>query len=138
MVSCCNDSFSTMLPTLSLSASTWKVTCSMLESLIAGRTEYWQACNTTLASGALSKTGEPLGNVQMLNILTVQILRRSSRLAGIYCNGTFDTFVCWPHSSPGNVSVSCPSYLPWIREGNLTTKSTDVWGQGFINNYSIT
>lgn len=28
-------------------------------------------------------------------------------------------FVCWPHSSPGNVSVPCPAYLPWIGEGNV-------------------
>lgn len=28
-------------------------------------------------------------------------------------------FLCWPHSSPGNVSVPCPSYLPWINEGNI-------------------
>ncbi|XP_057681513.1 glucagon-like peptide 2 receptor [Corythoichthys intestinalis] len=33
---------------------------------------------------------------------------------GIYCKGTFDTFVCWPDSPPGNVSVPCPPYLPWI------------------------
>lgn len=38
--------------------------------------------------------------------------------AGIFCNGTFDQYVCWPHSSPGNISVPCPSYLPWWREGN--------------------
>uniref|UniRef100_A0A665WX94 Glucagon like peptide 2 receptor n=1 Tax=Echeneis naucrates TaxID=173247 RepID=A0A665WX94_ECHNA len=50
------------------------------------RTEYWETCNRTLTEDALSKTG------------------------------TFDTFVCWPHSSPGNVSVPCPSYLPWISE----------------------
>uniref|UniRef100_A0A3Q1H5K3 Uncharacterized protein n=1 Tax=Anabas testudineus TaxID=64144 RepID=A0A3Q1H5K3_ANATE len=30
-----------------------------------------------------------------------------------YCRGLFDMFVCWPHSPPGNVSVPCPSYLPW-------------------------
>lgn len=36
---------------------------------------------------------------------------------GVFCNGTFDKFVCWPHSLPGNVSVSCPSYLPWISSG---------------------
>ncbi|XP_025776097.1 glucagon-like peptide 2 receptor [Puma concolor] len=35
---------------------------------------------------------------------------------GIFCNGTFDRYVCWPHSSPGNVSVPCPSYLPWWHE----------------------
>lgn len=27
-------------------------------------------------------------------------------------------FVCWPPSSPGNVSVPCPPYLPWISGGN--------------------
>lgn len=37
---------------------------------------------------------------------------------GTFCNGTFDRYVCWPHSSPGNVSVPCPSYLPWWREGS--------------------
>lgn len=36
--------------------------------------------------------------------------------SGIFCNGTFDKYVCWPHSSPGNVSVPCPSYLPWWSE----------------------
>ncbi|XP_021511685.2 glucagon-like peptide 2 receptor [Meriones unguiculatus] len=36
--------------------------------------------------------------------------------SGIFCNGTFDRYVCWPHSSPGNVSVPCPSYLPWWNE----------------------
>lgn len=36
--------------------------------------------------------------------------------SGIFCNGTFDQFVCWPHSSPGNVSVPCPSFLPWWSE----------------------
>uniref|UniRef100_A0A7N8X133 Glucagon like peptide 2 receptor n=1 Tax=Mastacembelus armatus TaxID=205130 RepID=A0A7N8X133_9TELE len=65
------------------------VTASVLENLIAKRTEYWENCSRTLATGAPSKTGN-------------------------YCRGTFDTFVCWPHSSPGNVSVPCPSYLPWI------------------------
>ncbi|XP_068423047.1 glucagon-like peptide 2 receptor [Clinocottus analis] len=65
-----------------------QVTGSVLESLITKRTEYWEQCNRTLAT----------------------------RAAGIYCKGTFDMFLCWPHSSPGNVSVPCPSYLPWISE----------------------
>lgn len=62
--------------------------------------------------------------------------------SGIFCNGTFDRYVCWPHSSPGNVSVPCPSYLPWWREENagrayrhclargtwqLLKNSTDIW-----------
>uniref|UniRef100_A0A8C9Y6D4 Glucagon-like peptide 2 receptor n=1 Tax=Sander lucioperca TaxID=283035 RepID=A0A8C9Y6D4_SANLU len=68
---------------------------SVLEGLIAKRTEYWENCNRTLATGALSETE-------------------------IYCKGTFDMFVCWPHSSPGNVTVPCPSYLPWISKGNVT------------------
>ncbi|KAK5881743.1 hypothetical protein CesoFtcFv8_022505 [Champsocephalus esox] len=69
-----------------------QVTGSVLESLIAQRNEYWEICNRTLTTSAPSE-------------------------AGTYCKGTFDTFVCWPHSSPGNVSVPCPSYLPWISEG---------------------
>ncbi|KAG9467485.1 hypothetical protein GDO78_014861, partial [Eleutherodactylus coqui] len=59
----------------------------------------------------------------------------------VYCNGTFDRFVCWPFSYPGNVSVPCPWYLP-IQEGHtgythrscteqgvwLTKEnSTDIW-----------
>ncbi|XP_061823146.1 glucagon-like peptide 2 receptor isoform X1 [Nerophis lumbriciformis] len=69
--------------------SNHQITCSVLENLIAKRTDYWEACNRTLTSSTLPKTG-------------------------IYCRGTFDTFVCWPHSRPGNVSVPCPPYLPWI------------------------
>nr|XP_057917249.1 glucagon-like peptide 2 receptor isoform X1 [Doryrhamphus excisus] len=70
-----------------------QITCSMLQNLIAKRTDYWEACNTTLTSSTLPTTG-------------------------IYCRGTFDTFVCWPHSRPGNVSVPCPAYLPWINKDN--------------------
>ncbi|XP_006863485.1 PREDICTED: glucagon-like peptide 2 receptor [Chrysochloris asiatica] len=44
-----------------------------------------------------------------------ELLKKPS---GIFCNGTFDKYVCWPHSSPGNVSVSCPTYLPWWRKEN--------------------
>ncbi|XP_077595078.1 glucagon-like peptide 2 receptor [Stigmatopora nigra] len=65
-----------------------QMTCSVLESLISKRTEYWEVCNRSLTSPH-AKTG-------------------------IYCKGTFDTFLCWPHSPPGNVSVPCPPYLPWI------------------------
>ncbi|KAE8577306.1 hypothetical protein XENTR_v10004518 [Xenopus tropicalis] len=39
-------------------------------------------------------------------------------LTGVYCNGTFDHFACWPHSRPGNVSVPCPWYLPWAQPGS--------------------
>uniref|UniRef100_A0A6I8NFA9 Glucagon-like peptide 2 receptor n=1 Tax=Ornithorhynchus anatinus TaxID=9258 RepID=A0A6I8NFA9_ORNAN len=34
------------------------------------------------------------------------------RPTGLFCNGTFDKYACWPHSPPGNVSVPCPPYLP--------------------------
>nr|XP_010964314.1 PREDICTED: glucagon-like peptide 2 receptor [Camelus bactrianus] len=62
--------------------------------------------------------------------------------SGTVCNGTFDQYVCWPHSFPGNVSVPCPSYLPWWREENsgrayryclsrgtwqTQENSTDIW-----------
>ncbi|XP_018429275.1 PREDICTED: glucagon-like peptide 2 receptor [Nanorana parkeri] len=33
-------------------------------------------------------------------------------LTGVYCNGVFDLYACWPFSPPGNVSVACPWYLP--------------------------
>uniref|UniRef100_A0A3B5L7G1 Uncharacterized protein n=1 Tax=Xiphophorus couchianus TaxID=32473 RepID=A0A3B5L7G1_9TELE len=56
------------------------------ESLISKRMEYWQNCNSTLTS------------------------------APFPASGSFDMFVCWPHSSPGNVSVPCPPFLPWITE----------------------
>uniref|UniRef100_A0A096P2W8 Glucagon-like peptide 2 receptor n=1 Tax=Papio anubis TaxID=9555 RepID=A0A096P2W8_PAPAN len=62
--------------------------------------------------------------------------------SGVFCNGTFDQYVCWPHSSPGNVSVPCPSYLPWwseessgrayrhcLAQGTWQTieNATDIW-----------
>ncbi|XP_033618618.1 glucagon-like peptide 2 receptor [Fukomys damarensis] len=62
--------------------------------------------------------------------------------SGIFCNGTFDRYVCWPHSSPGNVSVPCPSYLPWWNEESsgrayrhclargtwqILENTTDIW-----------
>ncbi|XP_040186818.1 glucagon-like peptide 2 receptor [Rana temporaria] len=37
---------------------------------------------------------------------------------GVYCNGVFDQFACWPFSPPGNVSVACPWYLPLRDDGN--------------------
>uniref|UniRef100_A0A8C3K1V1 Glucagon-like peptide 2 receptor n=1 Tax=Calidris pygmaea TaxID=425635 RepID=A0A8C3K1V1_9CHAR len=72
----------------------------------------------------------------------LKMLQESTVDTGIHCNGTFDQFVCWPHSPPGNVSVPCPSYLPWLEngsegyvyrvcldEGTWQTKenSTDIW-----------
>ncbi|KAM6471779.1 glucagon-like peptide 2 receptor isoform 1-T1 [Liasis olivaceus] len=45
-------------------------------------------------------------------------LSESTISTGIYCNGSFDQFVCWPHSPPGNVSVACPFYLPWLKSGS--------------------
>ncbi|XP_078510898.1 glucagon-like peptide 2 receptor [Lissotriton helveticus] len=38
--------------------------------------------------------------------------------SGIHCNGTFDNYACWPRSSPGNISVPCPWYLPSVKTGN--------------------
>ncbi|KAM3592764.1 uncharacterized protein V6R79_024733 [Siganus canaliculatus] len=61
---------------------------SELESVIAQRAEYVENCS--------------------------RILQDTISQTGIFCKGTFDKFVCWPHSPPGNVSVPCPPYLPWI------------------------
>ncbi|XP_045081644.1 glucagon-like peptide 2 receptor [Coregonus clupeaformis] len=62
-----------------------------LKELISKRNEYRENCTRILAESIFSGTGT-------------------------YCKGTVDLFVCWPHSAPGNVSVPCPSYLPWITE----------------------
>ncbi|XP_051774776.1 glucagon-like peptide 2 receptor [Erpetoichthys calabaricus] len=48
---------------------------------------------------------------------TNMLASRSPHRTGVFCNGTFDQFACWPDSPPGNVSVPCPFYLPWIAEG---------------------
>ncbi|XP_067225960.1 glucagon-like peptide 2 receptor isoform X2 [Chanodichthys erythropterus] len=64
---------------------------SMLDDVIDKRSQYQENCTRFL------KATFPTGT-------------------GIFCNGTFDVFACWPHSSPGIVSVPCPPYLPWIRE----------------------
>ncbi|XP_042305458.1 glucagon-like peptide 2 receptor [Sceloporus undulatus] len=48
----------------------------------------------------------------------LKMLQETTVNAGIYCNGTFDQFACWPHSPPGKVSVPCPSYLPWLDNGS--------------------
>uniref|UniRef100_A0A8C3IHV9 G-protein coupled receptors family 2 profile 1 domain-containing protein n=1 Tax=Chrysemys picta bellii TaxID=8478 RepID=A0A8C3IHV9_CHRPI len=49
----------------------------------------------------------------------LKTLQESAVETGIYCKGTFDQLVCWPYSLPGNVSVPCPSYLPWLENGNV-------------------
>ncbi|XP_053145042.1 glucagon-like peptide 2 receptor isoform X1 [Hemicordylus capensis] len=46
-----------------------------------------------------------------------KMLQKSTIKTGIYCNGTFDQIFCWPNSPPGNISVPCPSYLPWLENG---------------------
>ncbi|XP_064179105.1 glucagon-like peptide 2 receptor isoform X1 [Anguilla rostrata] len=94
-----------------------KTMSSILEDIMSKRAEYQENCTRTLAATYYTRTG-------------------------IYCNGTFDLFVCWPHSPPGNVSVPCPIYLPWINEGSsenvyrectprgswrIVENSTDVW-----------
>uniref|UniRef100_A0A8C9YDV2 Glucagon-like peptide 2 receptor n=1 Tax=Sander lucioperca TaxID=283035 RepID=A0A8C9YDV2_SANLU len=66
---------------------------------------------------AIDQTCEPLVKCSNVNFLDCYDLCKNlncSCFTEIYCKGTFDMFVCWPHSSPGNVTVPCPSYLPWI------------------------
>ncbi|KAF4085263.1 hypothetical protein AMELA_G00115340 [Ameiurus melas] len=69
-----------------------RVTGTSFEDLFNKHAEYKENCNRNLAA-------------------------TRDNITGIYCNGTLDRFACWPHSSPGNVSVPCPAYLPWIEEG---------------------
>ncbi|KAG2460549.1 GLP2R protein, partial [Polypterus senegalus] len=59
-----------------------------------------------------STNSQPSSSSSMLTLLYCM-----SPAAGVICNGTFDQFACWPDSPPGNVSVPCPFYLPWIAEG---------------------
>ncbi|XP_071987861.1 glucagon-like peptide 2 receptor [Engystomops pustulosus] len=69
------------------------VSGAVLESIVKKWTQYKQECLTRLE-------------------------QERTLLTGVFCNGTFDNFVCWPFSYPGNVSVPCPWYLPKIQEGS--------------------
>lgn len=57
-------------------------------------------------------------SIRRNNVRILTFILPSLFPTGVFCNGTFDQYVCWPHSSPGNVSVPCPSYLPGWNEGN--------------------
>lgn len=52
-----------------LSPSEWKVTGSLLESLIAKRNEYSKNCNKTLVASALSITGKPSASLHICHFL---------------------------------------------------------------------
>uniref|UniRef100_A0A8D0GPF4 Glucagon like peptide 2 receptor n=1 Tax=Sphenodon punctatus TaxID=8508 RepID=A0A8D0GPF4_SPHPU len=69
-----------------------------------------------VASSVLEKTTTNWNNYRTACQKTLQ--ESATRNAGVYCNGTFDQFVCWPHSPPGNISVPCPPYLSWLKNGN--------------------
>ncbi|XP_075702979.1 glucagon-like peptide 2 receptor [Rhinoderma darwinii] len=71
-----------------------------------------------------------------------QLELQRTLVTGVYCNGTFDQFACWPFSHPGNISVPCPWYLPMNQEGitgythrycteqgvwQTKDNSTDIW-----------
>ncbi|XP_070790689.1 glucagon-like peptide 2 receptor isoform X1 [Pituophis catenifer annectens] len=65
-------------------------------------------------------------------------LQESRISMGIYCNGSFDQFACWPHSPPGNVSVACPSYLPWLKNGSARNVYRVCLDQGIWQNIENT
>ncbi|KAM3848210.1 glucagon-like peptide 2 receptor, partial [Vipera latastei] len=65
-------------------------------------------------------------------------LQESSTSTGIYCNGSFDQFACWPHSPPGNISVACPSYLPWLKSGSTRKVYRVCLDQGIWQNIENT
>ncbi|XP_056396684.1 gastric inhibitory polypeptide receptor isoform X2 [Hyla sarda] len=48
-------------------------------------------------------------------------MRTVPPLAGVYCNRTFDMYVCWGDAAANTTHTeSCPSYLPWypqVRDG---------------------
>ncbi|XP_069510571.1 glucagon-like peptide 2 receptor [Ambystoma mexicanum] len=94
-----------------------QVNGSLLEDTLKQWSEYKQECEKKLESDNTVKTG-------------------------LYCNGTFDRYACWPRSSPGIISIPCPWYLPWVNAGSAgyvhrycsdtglwqrTDNSTTIW-----------
>ncbi|XP_007887031.2 glucagon-like peptide 2 receptor [Callorhinchus milii] len=57
---------------------------------------------------------ETITNWSLYKEQCLQNLSRSFPKTGIFCNRTFDQFICWPESYPGSVSEPCPWFLPWI------------------------
>uniref|UniRef100_A0A672LHD5 Glucagon receptor-like n=1 Tax=Sinocyclocheilus grahami TaxID=75366 RepID=A0A672LHD5_SINGR len=48
-------------------------------------------------------------------------ISREPQMTGLVCNRTFDKYACWPDALPNTtVSVACPWYLPWHKEGKTT------------------
>jgi len=46
---------------------------------------------------------------------------------GVVCNRTFDKYACWPDALPNTtVSVACPWYLPWHKEGTVNITFTFI------------
>nr|XP_020641649.1 glucagon-like peptide 2 receptor [Pogona vitticeps] len=68
----------------------------------------------------------------------LKMLQESTVDTGIYCNGTFDNFVCWPHSPPGKVSVPCPPYLPWLDNGSAGNVYRVCLGHGIWQEFENT
>ncbi len=96
-----------------------KVMGSTLDDLIYKRGEYQENCTRFLKATLPTGTGE--WNQLKCVYIYIQIIFISCTNApiGVFCDGSFDVFACWPHSSPGIVSVPCPPYLPWINEGHF-------------------
>ncbi|KAL0984028.1 hypothetical protein UPYG_G00136080 [Umbra pygmaea] len=97
--------YTTLSPLLLMLLTSLQGVGSVLEDVIFKRNEYHDNCTRTLTENKFQ------GN-------------------GIYCKGTFDKFVCWPHSAPGNVSVQCPSYLPWITENDSRSINNECLSNG--------
>lgn len=42
---------------------------------------------------------------------------RSAPPAGLYCEGTYDTWLCWPHTPAGTVAyLNCPDFIPGFKK----------------------
>ncbi|XP_072339183.1 glucagon-like peptide 2 receptor isoform X2 [Scyliorhinus torazame] len=94
----------------------------------------------TQVSGSMLE--DMVSNWSLYKDQCLQNLNKASNKTGVICNETFDQFVCWPESYPGNVSEPCPWYLPWVNpestqrvyrycldDGNWMTlsNSTAIW-----------
>lgn len=41
----------------------------------------------------------------------------TARPEGLYCEGTYDTWLCWPHTPAGEVAyLNCPDFIPGFKK----------------------
>ncbi|XP_026314057.1 calcitonin gene-related peptide type 1 receptor-like [Hyposmocoma kahamanoa] len=57
---------------------------------------------------------------------------RSAPPAGLYCEGTYDMWLCWPHTPAGTVAyLNCPDFIPGFKKELLAHKECTANGTWF-------